>query len=145
MKIPAALCCCLALVAPGTIRANDVPSEAASAARIAALDVAGAFSNDGFKLRDGFWSGQVDKGGGPVVMVNLFAGNHYWFAVAASGGGQPVLEVFDEQGRRTEAEAWKDTGKAAAGLSPAASGPYYVRVRIAEGGPAEFCMVYSYK
>jgi len=128
-----------------TLRGDPPPSEAASSARTAALDVAGAFANDGFKLRDGFWSARIEKGARQTILVNLFAGNHYWFSVAASDGARPVIELFNEQGQRLEAEAWKDAARSAAGLSPAASGPYYLRIRLEEGGPADFCMVYSYK
>lgn len=121
------------------------PSEGASAARTAALDVAGAFANDGFKLRDGFWPNRLERGAVALIVVNLFAGNHYWFSVAASDGAQPAVELFNEQGQRVDTDAWKDAGRAAAGVSTTISGPYYVRIQLTEGGPADFCLVYSYK
>jgi hypothetical protein len=37
------------------------------------------FANDGFKVRDGHWTGTVKKGDRTVVAVNLYAGNEYWF------------------------------------------------------------------
>ncbi|HJT46152.1 MAG TPA: hypothetical protein VJ721_07765, partial [Chthoniobacterales bacterium] len=47
-------------------------------ARKAALDLAGAFSNDGFKMRDGHWCGTVKPHDHALIAVNLYAGNQYW-------------------------------------------------------------------
>jgi hypothetical protein len=54
-------------------------------ARKAALDLAGAFSNDGFKLRDGVWYGAIKPKDSQFVQVNLYAGNQYWFTAGATG------------------------------------------------------------
>ena len=127
--------------------AGDPAANPSATAREAALDLAGAFSNDGFKLRDGFWSGRLDPHGSRLLLVNLFAGNHYWFSVAVAGeaAGTPALELYDEEGRRLETEPWSDGARAAAGYSPAASGPHYLRVRAPGDRPVDFCLVYSYK
>jgi hypothetical protein len=53
-------------------------------ARKAALDVAGAFSNDGFKVRDGHWCGVIKPQDHTLIAVNLYAGNQYWFSVGAT-------------------------------------------------------------
>ena len=130
----------VALLATGSLRAEE---DAAVVARAAALDVAGAFSNDGFKLRDGHWSGDV--GTGAIVALNLYAGNQYWFAAALSGPGKPMIELFDETGKPVTGDAWKDGGRVALGVSATASGQYFLRIRMAEGAPSVFCVVYSYK
>ena len=44
------------LAASGSVRAE---TDAEVAARKTALDLAGAFANDGFKTRDGHWCGTV--------------------------------------------------------------------------------------
>ena len=43
-------------------------------ARKAALDVAGAFTNDGFKMRDGHWCGTIKPHEHALIAVNLYAG-----------------------------------------------------------------------
>src|SRR5687767_16030993 len=48
------------------------------------LDLTGAFSNDGFKLRDGHWAGEIKPAERAVIAVNLYAGNEYWFSAAAN-------------------------------------------------------------
>ena len=59
-------------------------------ARKTALDVAGAFSNEGFKIRDGHWCGMITPHNHALIAVNLFAGNQYWF----SAGAKKLLPVF---------------------------------------------------
>lgn len=116
------------------------------AARKAVLDLAGAFSNDGFKLRDGSFDGLLHPKESVFVQVNLFAGNQYWFSVGASDKAKKLaLTIFDETGKAQTTEPYQDQAKAAAGFSPEASGPYYVRIQELEGEPANFCLIYSYK
>jgi hypothetical protein len=115
-------------------------------ARKDALDVAGAFSNDGFKIRDGHWCGVVKPHDHALVGVNLYAGNQYWFSAA---GTEPVkkiaVSVYDESGKQMVTENYDNGEKAAAGFSPANSGQYFVSVDLVEGEEGSFCLVYSYK
>lgn len=114
-------------------------------ARQAALNVAGAFTNDGFKMRDGHWSGSVAPRERTVVAVNLYAGNHYWFSAGAADAAKKVMvEVFDENGRQVTADNYTAAGAAAAGISPGNSGQYFVSLSV-EGAAATCCLVYSYK
>ena len=115
-------------------------------ARKSALDLAGAFANDGYKLRDGHWDGSVEPGKPRLVQVNLYAGNEYWFSVGTTGGAKKMgVAVFDETGKPVDFEPFTEGTRAAAGFSPSASGPYYVRVEELEGTAATFCLLYSYK
>ena len=123
---------------------TDADDEAA--ARRSASLVAGAFTNDGFKLRDGHWNGRIAPGKPAIVQVNLYAGNQYWFSIGtAPGAKQVVISLYDETGKPLSSEPYADPGKAAAGFSPEASGPYYVKVEEKEGDPCTFCLLYSYK
>ncbi len=116
------------------------------AARESALDLAGAFSNDGFKLRDGHWSGTFAPHETKLFAVNLYAGNQYWFSAGATEAGKHLtVEVFDETGAPVTTDKYHADGKAAAGLTVANSGQFYVRVGLEEAAPAGVCFVYSYK
>ncbi len=116
------------------------------AARQIALELAGAFSNDGFKLRDGHWTGTLARGEGKVIAVNLYAGNEYWFSAGAAGKAKKIsVEVFDETGAPVAGEKFDSGTKAASGVAVENSGEYFVRVRLDEGEPAGVCFVYSYK
>jgi hypothetical protein len=121
-------------------------TDAEVSARRDALDVAGAFSNDGFKIRDGHWCGAVKPHDHALVAVNLYAGNQYWFSVGAT---EPVKKiavgVYDETGKKMTTESYDNGEKAAAGFSPANSGQYFVSVDLLEGEEGTFCLVYSYK
>lgn len=112
----------------------------------AVLDLAGAFSNDGFKIRDGHWSGMLKPKENAVVAVNLYAGNQYWFAVGAIEPAKKVdVAVYDETGKLVETESFQDGLRAAAGFSPTTSGQYFVSINLIEGDESAYCLVYSYK
>ena len=110
------------------------------------LDLTGAFSNDGFKLRDGHWTGTIKPQERALVAVNLFAGNQYWFSAAANTKAKKIsVEVYDESGKPMVTEIYNSGDKASAGFSPATSGQYFVSLGLLEGEATAFCLVYSYK
>jgi hypothetical protein len=126
--------------------ARPAPSDDEVEARKRALELAGAFSNEGFKIRDGNWCGSLKSGAGKVVQVNLYAGNQYWFSAAATDGAKKLqVSVFDEAGAPQTSEQYQEAATAAAGFSPGASGVYYVKVEEMEGEAASFCLLCSYK
>ena len=135
---------CILIASALLLRAAETDSQVD--ARKVALDLAGAFSNDGFKLRDGHWSGPIKKGEQAVVAVNLYAGNQYWFSVGASPTAKNFsVKLFDEFGKPLTTESYEDEEKAAAGFAPTISGQYFVAITPADGEPSTFCLVYSYK
>ena len=114
--------------------------------RSAALEVAGAFSNEGFKIRDGHWWNSISPKEPKVIQVNLYAGTQYWFIAAASPEAKKLtVTVYDETGKPMPTEPYQQGNQAAAGFAPTVSGPYYVRISEPEGDPATFCLLYSYK
>lgn len=116
------------------------------AARAVALELAGAFANDGFKLRDGHWTGTLARGESKVIAVNLYAGNEYWFSAGATDKAKKLtVELFDEKGAPVAGEKFNSGAKAASGVSVDNSGEYFVKVTLDEGEPAGVCFVYSYK
>ena len=110
------------------------------------LDLTGAFTNDGFKLRDGHWTGMVKPRERALVAVNLYAGNQYWFSAAANAKAKKIaVELYDEMGKPLVTEIYNEGEKASAGFTPSSSGQYFVSVGLLEGEPTTFCLVYSYK
>jgi hypothetical protein len=115
-------------------------------ARKDALEIAGAFSNDNFKIRDGHSCGVVKPHDHALVAVNLYAGNQYWFSVGTSAPVKKVaVGVYDESGKQMTTENYSNGDKAAAGFEPENSGQYFVAVDLIEGQEGSFCLVYSYK
>ncbi len=115
-------------------------------ARKSALDLAGAFTNDGFKIRDGHWCGTIKPHDHALVAVNLYAGNQYWFSAGATEQAKKIaVSVYDESGKQVTTEGYNAGEKAAAGFSPTNSGQYFVSVDLVEGQEGSFCLVYSYK
>lgn len=115
-------------------------------ARRNALELAGAWTNDGFQLRDGHWTGTIEMGGAKLLRVNLFAGNHYWFTLAGlATAKQCAVTVYDESGNPIKVDAMQDGSRAAAGFTPSISGPYFIKLQSIEGPRGEFAFVYSYR
>jgi len=115
-------------------------------ARRNALDVAGAFTNDGFKLRDGHWCGTLKPTDRSLIAVNLFAGNQYWFSVGTTDPAKKIaVNVYDESGRPLTTDHYDGGDRAAAGYSPSDSGQYFVSIDLLVGNPSSFCLIYSYK
>ena len=115
-------------------------------ARKSALDLAGAFTNDGFKIRDGHWCGTIKPHDHALIAVNLYAGNQYWFSVGTAEPLKKVgVSVYDETGNQMTTENFSNGDKAAAGFAPENSGQYFVSVDSVEDQEGSFCLVYSYK
>ena len=142
--------CCLrlfalifALSASAVLRAD---TDAEVIARRDALELAGAFGNDGFKIRDGHSCGVLKPHDHAVIAVNLFAGNQYWFSVGTAEPLKKVsVTVYDEAGKQMKTEDFNNEGKTGAGFAPENSGEYFVSVGSVEGQEGSFCLVYSYK
>jgi hypothetical protein len=112
-----------------------------------ALDLTGAFQNEGFKLRDGHWAGQIKPKDRAVIAVNLYAGNQYWFSAAAANdkAKKIAVDIYDEGGKPMTSESYNEGERASAGFSPTTSGQYFVAVSLVDGEPSTVCLVYSYK
>ena len=146
MRVPIFTLSMLAAIAVSLPSLRAAESDKEVDARKAALDLAGAFSNDGFKMRDGHWSGTIKPKDHALVAVNLYAGNQYWFSVGATEPAKKIaVNVYDETGKQVVTESYSSGDKAAAGFSPTSSGQYYVWVGLMEGDESSVCLVYSYK
>ncbi len=124
--------------------------EQAVAARSSAFDLAGAFSaNDGYKLRDGFYATPLKPGEAKIFKVNLYAGNSYWFCVAAvPAAGAMEVVLSDENGKPLPIQQYHDGSRAAAGITAAYSGSYYVKITLTGEKSSEVstvCLLYAYK
>ncbi len=127
------------------VAANEAdPPVSESELRCAALDLAGAFTNDGYKLRDGFWFGQVSAAKPQRIAVNLFGGNQYWFCAATKAGDWRIT-VYDSKGTPVEAQTHADEGRRAAGIGVLNSGQYFVEISSEESTPGDFCFMYLFK
>ncbi len=115
--------------------------------RAKALELAGAFSNDGYKIRDSFWLSTLPPSGQAAILaVNLFAGNQYWFCVAAASPARRlVLKLYNEAGDLVSTQSYDRDSTAALGAEPSESGKYYLSAELSEGAPANFCVLYTYK
>ena len=134
------------IVALSTSVVLRADTDAEVRARKDALELAGAFTNDGFNIRDGHWCGVLKPHDHALVALNLYAGNQYWFSV---GTVEPIkkatITVFDEAGKQVTTESYSNEEKAAAGFAPENSGQYFVAIDLVDSEEGSFCLVYSYK
>lgn len=134
----------LALAA--SVNANPASGDAVITCRRAALELAGAWTNDGFRLRERTWAGMLPEGKPALARVNLLAGNRYWFTAATNAASTSLtLNIYTEQGAPIAAQTHRDGPLAAVGFAPATSGSYIIGVSESSGTPVPFCLVYSYK
>ncbi len=128
--------------------ADPIPPTAGNeaAARRGALELAGAFSNDGYKIRDGFWYSSVEADKPAILKVNLFAGNEYWFCANGLPPARALdVIIFDSSGNVIDQQEYHDGTSAAVGVEPTVSGEYFVQVSLTAGDKSEFCLLYCYK
>ncbi len=122
------------------------PQSKAPSLRARVLELAGAMGNEGFKLRDGLWSGRLEPGQPKRLAVHLFAGNQYWFCAATPEGSRsPKFALFDPQGKPVTTLAYDGPGLAAVGVTAAATGRYFVEVAPGSGSASDFCLIYLFK
>ena len=134
------------IVALSTSAVLRADTDAEVRARKDALELAGAFTNDGFNIRDGHWCGALKSHDHALIALNMYAGNQYWFSVGTVEPTKKVaITVFDETGKQVTTETYSNEEKAAAGLAPGNSGQYFVAIDLVEGQEGSFCLVYSYK
>lgn len=135
-----------AIITLAMLSLASAQSDSEVAARKAVVELAGAFSNDGFEMRDSNYVSTLSKEKPLVVQVNLYAGNAYWFSAAsASPDSKIALALFDEKGNALKVGQFGDGPRAAINFSPNNSGPYYLRLTEATDQPSVFCLTYSYK
>ena len=130
--------------------AAPVPTEA----HRLALETAGAFTKDGFRIRDSEWAFSLAKTTPVFLKVTLFAGNHYRFVVAtASSGAKICLSIYDIFGHIVKSEQFRDSvdhsgSSPAAGIAPELSGLYFIAIELVEAPtnlPLDCSLVSAYK
>ena len=138
----------LASSAFAQVPAADPPAEKSKAPdlRPRIYELAGALGNEGFKFRDGAWTGSLQGGKPQKLAVNLFAGNQYWFCGATSDSAEtPSVTLRDPAGNPVEIVKSGEYGIAAAGVTAAITGRYTVELKGSSSGTREFCLLYLYK
>ena len=105
-----------AVIATAALAAAETDEEVEAHKQV--LDLTGAFTNDGFKLRDGHWAGQIKPKDRALIAVNLYSGNQYWFSAAAANdkAKKIAVDVYDETGKPMTTETYAEGERASAGF-----------------------------
>jgi hypothetical protein len=127
-------------------QASPAPNGPPPALRARLSDLAGALGNEGFKVRDGWWTGKLEGGKPRGLKLNLFAGNQYWLCAAAPEDVRELqIAVFDADGKAVTVLQHAQPGLVAAGLTVETTGLYVVELRAAAGQSPDFCFTYLFK
>lgn len=123
------------------------PTPAVSTPLLAKLmDLAGALSNDGFKMRDRVWSGKIEPGEPRRLAVNLFRGNSYYFCAAADPEIKTVkVSLFGPDGGAVAGLDHREPGLGAVGVTAETTGRYFVQIETSGGPASGFCLLYLFK
>lgn len=141
------LLACVSALADTPTPAPSPNPAAGPSLRVRLMDMGGALSNEGFKMRDRLWTGKLEPGAPQRLAVNLFRGNHYWFCASADPEARNLkVSVFGPDGEPvTGAVEHGEAGLAAAGVTAAATGRYFVQVESSGGPASDFCLLYLFK
>lgn len=111
----------------------------------AGLELASCLAEQGFKVRDGHYTGMLAKKEPLLIEVNLYSGADYRFVCAATDKATLSISVFDEKGDPVQILRPMVGSTAAIDFAPKNSGPYYLRILDLQGDPTTFCLTYCYK
>lgn len=147
---PICICLCLVVLVDGAraqeAQPSPMPPSPEVSLRARLLDFGGVLANEGFRFRDSTWSGRLEAGKPRRLAVNLFAGNQYWFCLAANAADtRPAIALFDPQGEQVTILGHDEDGLAAVGVTALTTGRYVVEIRSPRGPSTEFCLVYLFK
>jgi hypothetical protein len=114
-----------------------------------ALQAAEPYVKEGFQVREDFWGGDLGAGEKKAVRQQLFKGNEYWFWLGTDVEKASLsVHIYDAEGKLVEQpDSWQKGQFAAARITPAATGTYYIIVSV-EQSPEErthWALVYGFR
>lgn len=114
-----------------------------------ALQAAEPYVKEGFQVREDFWGGDLGAGEKKAVRQQLFKGNEYWFWLGTDVEQASMsVHIYDAEGKLVEQpDSWQKGQFAAARVTPAATGTYYIIVSV-EKSPEErthWALVYGFR
>ena len=118
-------------------------------ARAFALLAAEPYVQQGFHMREDYWTGVLAPGEKKAVRQQLFKGNDYWFWLGTEIDGAKVsVHIYDSSGELAEQpDSWTKGQIAAAHIIPKTTGSYFIIVTV-EKSPAartQWALAYGFR
>ncbi len=137
--------CCVAL----TFVVSQSSFASVDDAQSFALQAAEPYVKEGFQVREDYWGGDLAAGEKKAVKQQLFKGNEYWFWLGTEVEKAKLsVHIYDAEGKLVEQpDSWQKGQFAAARITPAATGTYYIIVSV-EQSPEErthWALVYGFR
>jgi hypothetical protein len=114
-----------------------------------AMEAAVSAVEEGFTVREDYWSGEIKSGEPKIIKHQLFKGNEYWFWLgSAFDGSKPLVKVYDEDGKLVQVESTRTDHMAAARVLPPKTGTYLIYVVVEspnKGEMVDWALAYGYR
>jgi hypothetical protein len=113
-----------------------------------ALEAAAPYVEQGYALREEYWSGWLAKGKQSSIQHQLFKGNDYWIWLSSDEEEARLsIHVYDSKGVLVDSEAWSRGKMAAVRVQPKTTGTYYIVFRVDDSKlkRTRWAVAYGYK
>ncbi len=118
--------CLLVLLVRGNV-AFGILNEAHSFAMQAAVEAV----ENGFTVREDFWTGEMRPGEKKIVKHQLFKGNEYWFWLGSSvDKAWPNVSIYDDSGKLVNVQNLQELNMASARVLPPKTGTYLIMISV---------------
>ncbi len=117
-------------------------------AHSSAMDAATKHVEEGFTVREDYWSGELKPGEKKIIRHQLFKGNEYWFWLGSSiEEAWPSVSIYDEDGKLVQVESLSEVKKASARVLPPKTGTYLILISVeAEGSDTvDWALAYGFR
>lgn len=116
-------------------------------AKRTAYAIARTFAQIGFNVRDTYQFGYLARGASHIIKTTLYAGNSYVFIAGGCEDAYDIdVRLFDENGNLVARDNDQED-VAVAEITPAWTGPFYLRITMYDATPngAHWVLVTGYK
>lgn len=113
-----------------------------------AMEAASEHVEQGFTVREDYWSGELKPGEKKIVRHQLFKGNEYWFWLGSSvSEAWPSVSIYDAEGKLVQVEAHSEMYKASARVLPPKTGTYVILISVdaREAEIVDWALAYGFR
>jgi hypothetical protein len=113
-----------------------------------AMELATAYVEKGFAVRQDYWSGEVKSGQSKQVKAQLFKGNEYWFFLGCDADSCELeLKIVDAKGKPLHTETKTIKGAVGVRILPPKTGSYAIvfTIKSTDVAKPHWALAYAYR
>lgn len=136
----------IAILLASPVVAQAPPTDDVLQSRANVIELAHAFTDEGFIVRDGFWRTELKPGEEQICGLQLFANVDYWICLGAGVNAEVDMALFSSGALPVPVhERIQEPSRAAIRVRPKRSGTFYLKLRSVRGEGGRVCVTYCYK